>query len=255
MSAHLAPRKHRDDRGDSLIEVLLAVVIIALAAGPLIGTLLESIAASAEHRGFATTGTLLESFSETAASEIQTSPLQGTAYQGTTAPSYRLLSSPSKTSGPAGTTVTVFVTGFTSESTFIVHVGLAPTPARVDAVKTYGSGDARITFNIPTLTASQTPYPISVSATGTTVTSLNGTGFQVTTASTAPAVTPYKAYEIAIASISCWTKAASPKSFAACSSANKDSGLQYITFSATGPSGALATLGVVVRDPNDTADA
>lgn len=237
----------RDERGDSLIEVLFAVVIIALAAGPLIGALLESIAASAEHRGLATTSTLLESFSETAVSEIQTSPLAGTAYQASTAPSYRLLSNPSKSSGPAGTTVTVFVTGFPSASSFTVTVGV--TAATVEAVKLYDTADARITFTIPSSLATDTTYPITVTgSTGASVTSLNSTGFQVTVRA-APAETPYMAYEIRLASVKCWITAT--KTFGTCTTTHSH-GLQYLTFSGTGPSGTLGTLGVVVRDPNHT---
>ena len=255
MNALRRLRKRRnDERGDTLIEILFAVAIIALAAGPLIGALLESIAASAEHRGLATTGTLLESFAETAVSEIQTSPPPGTAYQATTTPSYRLLSNPSKTSGPAGTTVTVFVTGFTSALSFTVRVGTAPKEKPV-AVHADGIGDARITFRIPPLPASTTPYPITVIATptGASVTSLNGTGFQVSppTTSTSPVKTPYLAYEISVASITCWTTARASPQFVACSTANHLT-LQYLTFSAKGPAGTLGTLAVVVRDPSHT---
>ena len=248
-------QRQRDDRGDSLIEVLLAVVIIALAAVPLIGALLESIAASAEHRGIATTGTLLESFAETAVSEIETSPLPGTAYIASASPSYRLLSNPSKTSGPAGTTVTVFVTGFPTglkPSAFTVKVGNAT--GEVGVAPQYASGDYRITFTIPTLPANRIPYGITVidkTTKGVSVSSLDNTGFQVTsTSSSALGTTPYKAYEISVVSIKCWT--ASESSFAACSSADDGSGLQYLTFKATGPSGGLGSLGVVVRDPNHT---
>jgi prepilin-type N-terminal cleavage/methylation domain-containing protein len=252
MSAEVTPRRrrHRDDRGDSLIEVLIAVVIIALAAGPLIGALLESIAASAEHRGLATADTLLKSFAETAVSEIQTSPLPGTAYQATTSPSYRLLSNPSKMSGPAGTTVTVFVTGFPSTSTFAVSVD--GKPATLDGVTAY-TGGARLTFAVPgTLAPSTSPYPITVSAGGSSAVSLPGTGFQVTTGSsgTTATKTPYRAYEIEVTSVKCWTPTTS--SFGACSSANDASGLQLVTFSAKGSSGTLGTLGVVVRDPSHT---
>ena len=242
--------RHRDERGDTLIEVLLAVVIIALAAGPLIGALLESIAASAEHRGIATTGTVLESFAETAVSEIETSPVTGTAYQATATPSYRLLSNPSKPSGPVGTNVTVFVTGFPSAPPSTVKVGGVTTSP--PSVTRYGptTGDARITFTIPTLTPSPTPYPITV----TGVTSLKGTGFRVTTtASQTPVKTPYKGYEITLASIKCWTTGGQ---FVPCETAVSPTDLkirlQYLTFSGTGSSGSLGSLGVVVRDPNRT---
>ena len=262
-------RRCRDDRGDTLIEVLFAVVIIALAAGPLIGALLESIAASAEHQGLATTGTLLESFAETAVSEIQTSPRLGTAYQATTTPSYRLLSNPSKTSGPDSTTqptlVSVFVTGFTPTdkvNSFSVTVGTSPAPIPkplTTYVKIYGTGDARITFAIPhkrTLpppTTPTTPYQIKVSDSTGSAESLPGTGFKVS--SSAPSnqgtKTPYKAYEIEVASITCWTTARASPQFVSCSTANHLT-LQYLTFSAKGPSGILGTLGVVVRDPSHT---
>lgn len=247
-------RRRRDERGDSLIEVLFAVVIIALAAGPLIGALLESIAASAEHRGLATADTLLKSFAETAVSEIQTSPLPGTAYQVSTIPSYRLLSDPSKMSGPVTTVVTVFVTGFPSTSTFTVSVG--GKTATLGGVTQYGSGDARITFTIPgTLASSSTPYPVTVSAAGDSAVSLPGTGFEVTTSgsgSTMTKTTPYSGYKIEIASVNCWTTTST--SFVGCgtSTAAKNSGLQLLTFSAKGPSGTLGTLGVIVRDPNHT---
>ena len=253
-------QRQRDDRGDSLIEVLFAVVIIALAAVPLIGALLESIAASAEHRGIATTSTLLETFAETAVSEIETSPLPGgTAYTASASPSYRLLSNPSKASGPgpskasgrAGTTVTVFVTGFSSASTFSVTVGGPTHTATVDALTTYPGG-ARITFMIPTLPPSTTPYPITVKGKPTTrtVSSLPGTGFQVTTtSSSALGTTPYLAYKITLKSITCWP--VSGETPVACSTTHT-SGLQYLTFSGKGPSGSLGTLGVVVRDPNHT---
>ena len=253
MSAQVALRRWRDDRGDSLIEVLFAVVIIALAAGPLIGALLESIAASAEHRGLATTGTLLESFAETAVSEIQTSPLPGTGYQASAAPSYRLLGNPSKMSGPVGTVVTVFVTGFTLAPPSTVKVGVVPT---LPSVTRYGptTGDARLTFTIPSGLRATTLYPVTVtSSTGATVSSLPGTGFQVMTktkSGSTAAKTPYKAYEIEVASIKCWTPTAT--SFSGCSAANKAFGLQLLTFSAKGPSGTLGTLGVVVRDPSHT---
>lgn len=266
MSAQVTPRRWRDDRGDSLIEVLFAVVIIALAAGPLIGALLESIAASAEHRGLATTGTLLESFAETAVSEIQTSPLPGTGYQASTAPSYRLLSNPSKLSGPVTTVVTVFVTGFTLAPPSTVKVGGVSIPtlrstststSTSTSVTRYGptTGDARLTFKIPSgLKATATTlYPITVSSgTGATVSSLPGTGFQVTAPGSGSTATktPYKAYKIEVASIKCWTPTAT--SFSGCSAADKTSGLQLLTFSAKGPSGTLGTLGVVVRDPSHT---
>jgi hypothetical protein len=59
------------------LEVLIALVIIALAVGPVFGALLESIAGSAEQRGLAVVNTLLQSFAETAKSGIELSPPAG----------------------------------------------------------------------------------------------------------------------------------------------------------------------------------
>jgi hypothetical protein len=241
--------RRRDDRGDSLIEVLFAVVLIALAAGPLIGALLESIAASSEHRGIATGDTLLKSFAETAKSEIETG---STPYQETTTPTYQLISNPSKPSGPATTTVTVFVTGFATTS-FSVAVGSMP--ATLSNVTLYGSGNARITFLIPSGLASRgTPYPITVSNTaGKSATSLNGTGFKVTSLTPGTAKrTPYgKGYQIQVVSTKCWTTSGAG-SFTACTTSNKTYGLQLLTFSARGPDGIIGNLAVVVRNPKRT---
>lgn len=249
-----ARRRSRDERGDTLIEVLFAVVIIALAAGPLIGALLESIAASAEHRGLATADTLLQTFAETAVSEIQTSPLPGTHYTASTVPSYRLISNPSKASGPGTTTVvTVFVTGF-NPATGPLSVTVGTHPATIVHVTRYGSGtaDARVTFHVPNrLPPSTTPYAISVNdSTRSPAVSLPDTGFTVS--SSAPSnqgvKTPYgKGYEVQVASVTCWTQPSG--AFAVCSTHDKTSGLQFLTFSARGPVGSLGTLGVVVRDP------
>lgn len=241
----------RDERGDTLIELLLAVVIIALAAAPLVGALLESIAASAEHRGIATADSVLKKFAETASAEIETSKVP---YQATTSPSYRLMSNPSRLSGPATTTVaTVFVTGFSASDTsssFSVTVGASP--ATIRNVTVYGPGAARITFVVPSgLAPSATPYTIKVSDPGGTAKSLTGFTVKSGTPSNQGKNTPYsKGYSIKVQSVKCWTKTGG--AFATCTTANKGSGLQFLSFTARGPYGTSGTLGIVVRNPART---
>lgn len=54
-------RSARDDRGDTLVEVLVTVVIIGFAATAILGTLLISISSSTEHRFLANDDTLARS--------------------------------------------------------------------------------------------------------------------------------------------------------------------------------------------------
>jgi type II secretory pathway pseudopilin PulG len=60
------------DAGDTLIEVLFALVIIALSVSALIGALITAIETSGEHRSLSAEDTLLKSYAETAEYQIQT---------------------------------------------------------------------------------------------------------------------------------------------------------------------------------------
>jgi hypothetical protein len=64
----------RSDAGDTLVELLIAMVVIGLTAAALLGAFATSISASAEHRGLATADTVLKSFAETATYQIQLQP-------------------------------------------------------------------------------------------------------------------------------------------------------------------------------------
>lgn len=57
--------RRRDERGDTLVEVLVAVVIIALSATAILGSLLISINSSGEHRYLANDDTLARSAIDT----------------------------------------------------------------------------------------------------------------------------------------------------------------------------------------------
>jgi type II secretory pathway pseudopilin PulG len=64
----------RDEAGDTLIEVLIALLVIGVTTAALLGAFATSISASAEHRNLATIDTLLKSFAETATYQIQLQP-------------------------------------------------------------------------------------------------------------------------------------------------------------------------------------
>ena len=66
-----AERPPRSEDGDTLIEVLLAIVVLGLASVALLMAFATSISASAEHRSLTTFDTVLRTASEEAISQIQ----------------------------------------------------------------------------------------------------------------------------------------------------------------------------------------
>jgi len=64
-----------DERGDTLVEVLLAVVILSLTVVALLGALTTSITGSGEHRNIAAIDTILKSYAEAAKYQIELQPV------------------------------------------------------------------------------------------------------------------------------------------------------------------------------------
>ncbi len=64
-------RADRSEAGDTLIEVLLALVVLGIASVALLVAFATSISSSAEHRGLATADTVLRTAAEQAISQIQ----------------------------------------------------------------------------------------------------------------------------------------------------------------------------------------
>ena len=62
------------EAGDTLVEVLVALVVIGLTAAALLGALATSLIASGEQRGLATTDTVLKSYVEAAIFQIENQP-------------------------------------------------------------------------------------------------------------------------------------------------------------------------------------
>jgi type II secretory pathway pseudopilin PulG len=67
-------RSTPSQEGDTLVEVLIAVVIISLVAVALLGTLTTSIASSVEHRSLSVDDTLLKSYAEATKQAIELDP-------------------------------------------------------------------------------------------------------------------------------------------------------------------------------------
>lgn len=61
----------RGDRGDTLLEVLIALAVVAIAATALIGGVLTSITASSAHRSLAVNDGDLKSYADAAQNQIQ----------------------------------------------------------------------------------------------------------------------------------------------------------------------------------------
>jgi len=74
-------KRRRSEAGDTLVEVLLAVMVLGLASVAMIIAFSTSISASAEHRQLSATGIVLDSVSQEVISEIQAQPVLFTCPQ------------------------------------------------------------------------------------------------------------------------------------------------------------------------------
>ena len=94
------------------------MVILALTVSALLGALIASTAGSVEHRSIANLDAILKSFADSAKYEIQMQPSSGQSSpqftECATPSDYHVLSTPTPSSGPVGTSVTVFATGLTA---------------------------------------------------------------------------------------------------------------------------------------------
>jgi type II secretory pathway pseudopilin PulG len=67
------------EQGETLIEILFAVVIISITVVALLGALMTSITGSAEHRSIAAIDSILKSYAETAKYQIELQPVTSTS--------------------------------------------------------------------------------------------------------------------------------------------------------------------------------
>lgn len=315
----------RSDAGDTLIEIIIAVTIIALAAGPLLGALVESIAGSAEHRALATLDTYMRSLAETAKADLELSPpfghgsitatgtsvssalfsgaanfdryaISGTGIAPTTlllnehnssgtatlstpatkseasepltigygdcSTSYHLLDSSAVLSGPIGTGVTLFATGFVpgvAWTAFTIRFGkFVVTPTGTQSEQAVdASGNISLTFEVPTVISTSTylthPFPISVTSGGVSATSPADELFRVTDQSNSGPVrheSAYRAYRVGIAEVQYWTPISGDfVGHGTCvGHAAQHSGVEKLTVFGHAP-GVSDALTVVIRNP------
>ena len=64
----------RSEAGDTLVEILIAMVILGISGTAILGAFTTAIAGSGEHRTLATLDTVLRSYAETATYQIQLQP-------------------------------------------------------------------------------------------------------------------------------------------------------------------------------------
>jgi type II secretory pathway pseudopilin PulG len=261
MRAQLTRRRRssrRSDRGDTLVELLIATLVMSITAAALINSLISSSTSSVEHRSLASLDGVLRSFAESATYEIQmqgAGSVSGPLYAPCALPSsYQLLSAPTPASGPSGSTVTVFVTGL-SPSVPLQPVTLKPVPSGTAttvpvSTSTDGNGDATVTFTIPTGLAAGA-YSVAVS--DGVHTARSNSDFVVTSSGTPTTSTPLDQYHLQVSHLSWWMASAkafqSPPTVSQATCKANDTGMQQLTLTATAQNGTNDNVSLVVTDP------
>jgi len=240
------------ETGETLIEILIALAVISLTVVALLGGLVTAITSSAEHRSLATVDALLKSFAETAKYQIEEQPNPLFACGATVNPApngYLMLSTPNPSSGPVGTAVTIFGTGFTANSSaFAVTF---PTAGGISATNVSGSstshGNATVSFTIPpTLATGSYPITVTSGSGANAISTTTPTAFQVMAGTASGSTSPLAGFTLGISSILNWDTSASPAQFDTKPGCLSDYGLQMLTLSATAPNNVGDTLSFVV---------
>ena len=138
-------RRRRSEAGDTLIEVLLALVVLGLASVALLLAFATSISGSGEHRSLTTVDTLLKSFVESATSQIEKQPYQPCA----TVSTY--------TQGASGFQAVIVFALPAGDAALGYSVGIDPTPI------TYWNGTS---FGASCTAGSTNPQEITATAKG-----------------------------------------------------------------------------------------
>jgi hypothetical protein len=160
------------DRGDTLIEILVTVAIVSISVAALLGGVLASTTASTTHQNMTTVDAVLKTFAETARNAIETQASDGNSgpqyVACATGSSYQVVSAPYPNSGPVGSVVTVFGTGFGSSSgaIFTSSNGTSYPPVAVDYSGTASGATASfaVPAGLPPGTYTITPFDSSHSA-------------------------------------------------------------------------------------------
>src|SRR5579863_7697939 len=144
LRVRLRRRAQVSEAGDTLIEILIAIVIIALTVTALLGALVTAITSSTTEQSLSTVDTVLNGFAQAAQYEVQ----QTNVFTNCDTTPYRLIGAPSPASGPVGSSSTVFVTGFAANHALTVLVG-ATSATVTSGSMTDGNGNSAVTFTVP----------------------------------------------------------------------------------------------------------
>ena len=257
-----------DDVGDTLVELLIAMTIIAISVAGLLGGLATDITSSGTHRGISTLDGIVRSFAEEARQVVELDPNGQFTPCSSTPPAYRMVSAPYPSFGSPNTAVTVFGTGFTPSGS-ISKVWLEPTPgSTTGATQVYPAaappaplqaaptpttpsasfGNSTVTFLVPAGLTVGTNYYVAVFD-NNGLKAVSNVPFTPVTAATAPPVdpSPLQNYTLGITAVHYW----SGSDFSATSCGPTDglsADLQQLTIKGTAP-GTSDTYNVVVTSP------
>jgi type II secretory pathway pseudopilin PulG len=180
----LHPRRHIDhdgsrsrDAGDTLVELLVALVIISICVVGLIGGLASAIGSAGNHRNLTNLDSAMKDFAEVVRYDVQLQPLTSTSapLYARCASRYLLAGTPNPSSGPVGTAVTSFGSGFSGSGSSSVSMGSTIPPNSSVALTDPVNGNVTANFTVPPLPAGT--YPITISDGGTATST---TGYTVT---------------------------------------------------------------------------
>jgi len=237
----------RSEQGDTLLEILIAIVIISLTVTALLGALVTTLTTSTEHRSLSTLDTLLSSFAQSVENQVQGKSQQEPLFLNCPTPvaagvvsPYQVLSAPVPAVGPAQTQVTVFLSGWAPGPVTATVGGTAP--ASYSGSPTVpASGDLALSFRVPSLAANG-PQPVVVKDGAASAQAPTEFVYEGTASSGAPSVS---GYSMGISSVEQWDPQAQPPTFDNAQPC-VTSGMQRITATATSPSGVSAKISFIV---------
>ena len=230
-----------DDRGDTLVEILVALGLLGIVVAAIAGALIGSASASTNEKEMVTLDAAMRNFAESMRSEL-TGP-GATAYadcataDGGSHP-YRIVSQPTPAEGPAGTIVTLFATGYPPSSQITVTEDSSAIPSETVSADRYGDA----TLSVPVTGA---PGHHSLHLTG----SSQPLTFDV--GGTVQASEDLSNYHIRVDDLQWWQT--DQKKYVEADSVPcpkfDPNGLQLVTISGTGPDGLQSSLTFALANP------
>ncbi len=237
-----------DDRGDTLVEILVALGLLGIVVAAVAGALIGSATASTNQNETVRLDAALRNFAESMRSEL-TGP-GATGYNdcatadGGSHP-YRILSQPTPAEGPTGTIVTVFATGYPPSSPISVTEDSSSVPSKT--VNTDSNGDATVSVAV-----TGAPGSHSLHFTG----AAEPLAFDV--GGTVQASEDLSNYHIQVADLQWWESDHRPApgyvvaDSVPCAKSDPN-GLQLVTVAGTGPDGLHSALTFAVANPGKVA--